>query len=100
MEKLKPYVNNYKLNLFDYHEHKDFLKFRTDNRVVFELLSNASDEEKMEEIIKKYLEDYLIDEEAVKAIFGMLDINLDISKYKNKTRKGAGYNMCKACYLI
>ncbi|MBR5596680.1 MAG: Rpn family recombination-promoting nuclease/putative transposase [Lachnospiraceae bacterium] len=95
-EKLKPYVNNYKLNLFDYHEHKDFSKFRTDNRVIFELLSNAADESKTEKILKRYLDDYLLDEEAVKAIFGMLDINLDISKYKNKTTKGVGYNMCKA----
>ena len=38
-EELKTFVNNYKINLFDYHEEKDFSKFRTDNRFLFELLS-------------------------------------------------------------
>lgn len=37
-----------------------------------------------------------IDEESVKAIFGMLDIKADINKYKIKTEKGVKYHMCKA----
>ena len=32
----------------------------------------------------------------MKAIFGMLDIKADVNKYKEKTKKGVRYHMCKA----
>ena len=35
-ERLKPFVNDYKLNLYDYHEHQDFSVFKTENRILFE----------------------------------------------------------------
>lgn len=95
-EELKPFVTNHKLNLFDYHDYKDFSQFKTENRFIFELLSNSKDEKKTEDIIKKYLNDYSLDEESAKAIFGMLDIKADIDKYKRKTSKGVRYHMCKA----
>ena len=95
-EDLKPFVSNHKLNLFDYHEHKDFSQFKTENKFLFELLSSSDDENKTEKIIEEYLNDYSIDEESVKAIFGMLDIKADINKYKKKTMKGVRYHMCKA----
>ena len=33
-EELKPYVNNFKLNLFDYHEHKDFRMFKSNSSAI------------------------------------------------------------------
>ena len=95
-EELKPFVTNHKINVFDYHDDKDFSRFKTDNRFLFELLSNSEDKNKTEEIIKKYLDDYSLDEEVAQAIFGMLDIREDIDKYKKKTEKGDVVNMCKA----
>ena len=95
-EGMKPFVTNYKINLFDYHECKDFSGFRTENRFLFELLINSEDKDKTEKIIKKYLNDYSLDEETARVIFGMLEIKEDIDKYKKRTEKGERINMCKA----
>ena len=95
-EELKPFVTNHKINVFDYHEHKDFSGFRTENRFLFELLTNSEDKDKTGKIIKEYLNDYSIDEETARAIFGMLEIKEDIEKYKKQTEKGERINMCKA----
>lgn len=86
-EELKPFVTNFKLNIFDYHDFKEFSQFKTENRFLFELLSSSNDENRTEKIIEKYLNDYSLDEESAKTIFGILDINLDIDKYKNKQWK-------------
>ena len=95
-EKLKPFVTNHRINLFDYHDEKDFSRFRTDNRFLFELLTHAKDEDKTGSIIKEYLDDYSLDEETAKAIFGMLDIKENMDNYKKNTEKGDRINMCKA----
>ena len=95
-EELKPFVTNYRINLFDYHDFKDFSIFKTENRFLFELLNNSKDKNKTGEIIKEYLNDYSIDEETAGAIFGILDIKENINKYKKKTEEGDKVNMCKA----
>ena len=95
-EELKPFVSNHKINLFDYHDEKDFSRFKTDNRFLFELLLNSKNKKKTGEIIKEYLDDYSMDEETAKAIFGMLEIKENINKYKKKTKEGERINMCKA----
>ena len=46
-ESLYPYVNNYRLNLYDYHEYEDFSIFKTENRVLFEILSHQADVEEI-----------------------------------------------------
>ena len=50
-------------------------------------------ERETERIIKTYLNDYSLDEESIKAIFGMLDIKADINKYKMETEKGVKYHI-------
>ena len=95
-DELKPFVTNYKINLYDYHEHTDFSKFVTENRVLLELLTNSKDEDAMDKILRKYFEGNLTEEEVAKAICGMLDINIDLTKYKKKVEKGVMVYMCKA----
>jgi len=43
-KEIEPYVTNYKMNLFDYHDYEDFSFFKTENRELFEVLSCAKDE--------------------------------------------------------
>lgn len=95
-EGLKPFVTNYRLNIYDYHDCEDFSQFKTDNRCVFELLSCSKDRNKTEKILKNYLENDLVDEDTINAIFGMLDIKIDLSKIKKKDREREGYSVCKA----
>ncbi len=93
-EELKPFVTNYKLNLFDYHRYTDFSFFKTENRIIFELLSCAKDKIKMENIIRK--NQYILDKETTKAILGMLGIKVNLNKIMVKTEEGIKFSMCKA----
>ncbi len=93
-EELKPFVTNYKLNLFDYHRYTDFSFFKTENRIIFELLSCAKDKIKMENIIRK--NQYILDKETTKAILGMLGIKVNLNKIMVKTEEGVKFSMCKA----
>ena len=93
-EELKPFVTDHKLNLFDYHEYKDFSFFKTENKIIFELLSCAKDKAKMEKVIRE--NQYILDKETTKAILGMLGIKVNLNKIMVKTREGVGYDMCKA----
>ena len=93
---MKQFVTNYKLNLFDYHDCKDYSRFKTENRYLFELISNANDENKMDEIIQRYMDGYILDKETIKTLFGMLGIQADINQYKKKTKEGVKYQLCKA----
>ena len=48
-EDLKPFVNDYKLNFYDYHNQTDFSNLKTENRLLFEVLANAADKEKLQQ---------------------------------------------------
>jgi len=93
-EELKPFVTDHKLNLFDYHEYKDFSIFKTENRIIFELLSCAKDKAKMEKVIRE--NQYILDKETAKALLGMLGIKVNLNKIMVKTEKGVRFSMCKA----
>lgn len=95
-EELKPFVTNYKLNIFDYHDYEEFMQFKTENRFMFELLSCAKDRSKTEKVIKSYLDDRLVDKETVTAISGMLDIKFDFDKIQKINGERKGYSVCKA----
>ena len=96
-ERLKPFVNDYKLNLYDYHEHQDFSVFKTENRILFEALSCAGDEERMEEMLRSHPEWYeRLDRESAKAILGIMGVRIDIDKIREMKEKEEVYNVCKA----
>lgn len=57
-EELKPYVNNYKMNLFDYHNCDDFSIFKTENRLLFETLACSGDKRKMKAFFKEKSHEY------------------------------------------
>lgn len=96
-ERLKPFVNDYKLNLYDYHEHQDFSVFKTENRILFEALSCAGDEERMEEMLRSHPEWYeRLDRESAKAILGIMGVRIDIDKIREVKEKEEAYNVCKA----
>ena len=90
-------MNDYKLNLYDYHEHQDFSVFKTENRILFEALSCAGDEERMEEMLRSHSEWYeRLDRESAKAILGIMGVRIDIDKIREIKEKEEVYNVCKA----
>lgn len=95
-QKLKPYVTNYKMNLFDYHDYEDFSFFKTENRELFEILSCAKDEKKMNDLLHNNIERYRrLPADAVHTIFTLTGINLDTKKILDAEETEV-VNMCKA----
>lgn len=83
-------VTDYKINLIDPHEITDFTKFQTGLRLLLEMLKNASDEEKISEVVRSDEAFKRVDVETVAAInlFVGTDIKVD--------EKEEVINMCKA----
>lgn len=57
-DKLKQYVTNYRLNLYNCHEHDSFDEYHTELRQVFETIRYAVDKKKLQEIVEKNKEAY------------------------------------------
>lgn len=86
------------MNLFDYHEYEDFSIFKTENRVLFEILSHQADVEGMKEAIMQHPEYYEgLDLESVHAIGMIAGIKLDPEEIKTTKEDGREvYDLCKA----
>lgn len=95
-EELKPFVNNYKLNFYDYHDKTDFSNFKTENRLLFEVLSNADNKEKVKQLFHEESENYTLDREAAAALLGMVGIKMDLDNLKTEKDGKVEYKMCKA----
>lgn len=96
-EEIKPFVNDFKLNLFDYHDYKDFSMFKTENRLLFEMLANAKDKKRMLGILKRHNHLGEVDEVSARAILGVLNVKIDITKILKKDENGREvYDMCQA----
>ena len=96
-EEIKPFVNDFKINLFDYHNYKDFSMFKTENRLLFEMLANARDKKKMLGVLRRHTHAGEVDEASAKAILGILNVKIDLAKILKKDETGREvYDMCKA----
>ena len=90
-DQLKPFVSNYKINLYDYHDHHDFSHFKTENRFLLELLSISDRKEKIKRISENKNYHFSKDREVAKAMLGILGINCNINKIYDKEE--GGYDM-------
>lgn len=93
---LKPFVMNYRLNIFDYHEQEDFSVFKTENRLLFELLSNFNNKQKMQEILHQDSRSRCLDKETASAILGIIGVKIDLNNIKVLNNHTEEYDMCKA----
>lgn len=57
-DELKAYVTNYRLNLYDCHEHDTFGEYKTGLRQVFEAVRYAEDKKKLKEVMEENHEAY------------------------------------------
>jgi len=95
-ESLRPYIMNYKLNLFDYHKHKDFSIFKTENRELFEILSCATNEHKLENLLHKDNRRYKeMTYDAAQTICDIAGIDVTLIK-EMKDDERVVTDMCKA----
>ena len=89
-EELMPFIPDYRINLLAPREITDFTGFRTSIRQLFEVLKNANDKEKMQEVLQNDEKFSRVDRETVEAInlFAGTDIDID--------EKEEVIDMCKA----
>ena len=89
-EELLPFIPDYRINLLAPREITDFTGFRTSIRQLFEVLQNAYDKEKMQEVLQNDKKFSNVDRETVEAInlFAGTDIDID--------EKEEVIDMCKA----
>ena len=95
-ESLKPFVNNYKLNFYDYHNETDFSKFKTENKYLFELLFHCDNQDKVTQIFKDAYNDDNIDPYFADILFKTADVSINLETIKEIKHGKERYNMCKA----
>ena len=89
-EELLPFIPDYRINLLAPREITAFTGFRTSIRLLFEVLQNAYDKDKMQEVLQNDEKFSKVDRETVEAInlFAGTDIDID--------EKEEVIDMCKA----
>ena len=89
-KRVLPFINDYKINLLNPSDITDFSKFQTGLRPLFEVLKNARDERRLNEVISSDETFKNVDVETVAAInlFAGMDIKIE--------KEDEVLNMCKA----
>ena len=95
-EEMKEFVTNYKLNLYDCHEHDTFDEYHTGLRQLFEVTRYCNDKEQLKRVMEENREAYSsLDSETIEII--KVAANVDITeKHKTMENGEERYNMCKA----
>lgn len=82
------------MNLFDYHDCGDFSIFKTENRILFEMLSCSQDKTVMRKLLEEKRNQYKnIDGATIRTIFDIIGIKYN-SKIRAKIEEEE--DMCKA----
>ena len=95
-EGLKSFVTNYKLNLYDCHEHDSFEEYQTGLRQLFEVIRYGSDKEKLQQVMEQNKEAYSrLDSETreLLEVVAKIRIKEEEEVMENGEKK---YDMCKA----
>ncbi len=95
-EELKAFVTNYKLNLYDCHEHDTFDEYHTGLRQLFEVVRYGRDKEKLQQIMEQNKEAYSrLDQDTreLLEVVAKIRIKEEEEVMENGEKK---YDMCKA----
>lgn len=95
-KELKKFVTNYKLNLYDCHEHDTFDEYKTGLRQLFEVVRYNKEKEKLKTILTENREIYSridSDTRELLEVVGKIRFGKEHETVENGERK---YDMCKA----
>lgn len=98
-EQLKQLINDYKLNIFDYHDYNDFENFESELRVVFEFLRYSDDKEALRKVVATHSEKYYNVSNETYQIIAMLTNSEELLMNNSNSKNDGGRNqnnMCKA----
>ena len=91
---VEPFISNYKMNLFDFHDCSDFSVFKTENRLLFETLASCDCKKKMYEFMILHEKEYeKLDVVTTKLMCDLLGLKHD--KVMKKMTK-EGISVCRA----
>ena len=92
-EELKEFVSNYRMNLYDCHEHDTFDEYRTGLRQLFEVVRYGKDKKKLKQILEENRDAYSqIDSDTRELIEVVGKVRIG-EEYETVEKK---YDMCKA----
>ena len=95
-EEMRSFVTNYKLNLYDCHEHDSFEEYRTGLRQLFEVVRYGSNKEKLQQIMEQNKEAYSRMDSDTRRLLEVV-ANIKIKEEEEAMENGEKkYNMCKA----
>lgn len=94
---MKEFVTNYKLNLYDCHEHDTFDEYQTGLRQLFEVVRYSNDKEKLQKIMDENKEAYNNMDCDTRELLEVV-ANIKITREENEVMENGEkkYNMCKA----
>lgn len=95
-DRMKPYVTNYRLNLYDCHEHDTFHEYHTGLRQLFEVVRYGGNKEELARVIAENREAYTnIDNETRELIEVVAKVKIpEVCKVVKKGEER--FDMCKA----
>ena len=94
--KLKKYITNYHINIFDYHNQNNFEEFHTELQLLFNFLRYSSDKEGLKKLLADHKAGYYnVDNETYQMI-ATLTNSQNLLKYDGEHKKEEGNDMCKA----
>lgn len=93
-DEIVPYVNNYHLNTFDYHDYENYEQFNTELKIFFEALASSKDKVRLRSVFEK---EKTVRTDTANMIATYLNIK-NINKYmvKENDNEEGKVNMCKA----
>lgn len=95
-ERILPFVSNYHLNLFDYHDYEDFGQFHSELQPVFEFLRYAENKESMKARLEQHREQYENLSSQAKILLTELTNIKEIPGVGEEEFKKGDFSMCKA----
>lgn len=95
-DEMKEFVTNYKLNLYDCHEHDTFDEYRTGLRQLFEVVRYGKDKKQLKRVIEENREAYSnIDSDTRELLEVVANVKIP-EEYRVMGKGEERFNMCKA----
>ena len=95
-DEMKEFVTNYKLNLYDCHEHDTFDEYHTGLRQLFEVIRYNKDKERLQRVVEENREAYInMDSDTIEMIEVMTG-RKHLGQHKTMKNGKERYNMIKA----
>ena len=95
-EKILPFISNYRLNVFDYHEHDDFSQFHSELQSVFEFLRYFDEKELLKEKMEANREQYEELSSQAKILLTKLTNIKEVPGVEAEKFEKGEFSVCKA----